>query len=63
MINALIRIISVVQDQSFHVIIRYPDEEAGQAPMAFVVKRAGSVVHESDIMDFIAKQVLISLFS
>ena len=37
---------------------RYPDEEAGQVPMAFVTKRSGSGVDESQIKDFIAKQVL-----
>ncbi|PON82803.1 2,3-dihydroxybenzoate-AMP ligase [Trema orientale] len=35
----------------------YPDEEAGQLPMAFVVKRPGSVVYESQIKDFIAEKV------
>lgn len=37
---------------------RYPDEEAGQVPMAFVVRRVGSVVDESQIKDFIAEQVI-----
>ena len=39
------------------IMDRYPDEEAGQVPMAFVVRRLGSVVDESQVMDFIAKQV------
>lgn len=44
---------------------RYPDEEAGQVPIAFVVKRIGSFINESQIMDLIAKQVinLFMLFS
>lgn len=40
------------------VMDRYPDEEAGQVPMAFVVRRLGSVVDESQVKDFIAKQVI-----
>ncbi|KAF8040876.1 hypothetical protein BT93_B2941 [Corymbia citriodora subsp. variegata] len=35
----------------------YPDEEAGQIPMAFIVRRQGSVVDESSIKAFIAKMV------
>ncbi|XP_062110611.1 4-coumarate--CoA ligase-like 9 [Humulus lupulus] len=38
-------------------VVPYPDEEAGQLPMAFVVKRPGSVAHESLIMDFIKEKV------
>ncbi|XP_059657733.1 4-coumarate--CoA ligase-like 9 isoform X2 [Cornus florida] len=38
-------------------VIPYPDEEAGQVPMAFVVRRSGSTIGESQIMDFVAKQV------
>ncbi|XP_061989870.1 4-coumarate--CoA ligase-like 9 [Rosa rugosa] len=38
-------------------VVPYPDEEAGQVPMAFVVRRLGSVVGESQVKDFIAKQV------
>lgn len=38
-------------------VIPYPDEEAGQIPMAFVVRKPGSNISESRIMDFIAKQV------
>ncbi|KAL6190544.1 hypothetical protein ACLB2K_036938 [Fragaria x ananassa] len=46
-------------DTSYMVILidRYPDEESGQVPMAFVVRRLGSVVDESQVMDYIAKQV------
>ncbi|XP_048138411.1 4-coumarate--CoA ligase-like 9 [Rhodamnia argentea] len=38
-------------------VIPYPDEEAGQVPMAFVVRKPGAYVAESEIMDFIAEQV------
>lgn len=38
-------------------VIPYPDAQAGQVPMAFVVKRPQSTIDESEIMDFIAKQV------
>ncbi|XP_031271758.1 4-coumarate--CoA ligase-like 9 [Pistacia vera] len=38
-------------------VIPYPDEEAGQIPMAFVVRRPGSNITAAQVMDFIAKQV------
>lgn len=41
---------------------RYPDEEAGQVPMAFVVKRVRSDINESQIKTFIAEQVLKFLY-
>lgn len=40
---------------------RYPYEEAGEVPMACVVKRS-SRIDEAQVMDFIAKQVF-DLFS
>jgi acyl-CoA synthetase (AMP-forming)/AMP-acid ligase II len=36
---------------------RYPDEEAGEIPMAYVVRKPGSNITEAQIMDSIAKQV------
>ncbi|XP_078176782.1 4-coumarate--CoA ligase-like 5 isoform X1 [Carex rostrata] len=38
-------------------VIPYPDEEAGEIPMAFVVRQSGANLTEKDIMDFVAKQV------
>ncbi|XP_040973358.1 4-coumarate--CoA ligase-like 9 [Gossypium hirsutum] len=38
-------------------VVPYPDEEAGQIPMAYVVKNPGSNITEAQIMDFIAEQV------
>ncbi|KAG6644707.1 hypothetical protein I3843_08G072000 [Carya illinoinensis] len=38
-------------------VIPYPDKEAGQCPMAYVVRKAVSNLSESAIMDFVAGQV------
>ncbi|CAK7328267.1 unnamed protein product [Dovyalis caffra] len=38
-------------------VIPYPDEEAGQVPLAFVVKQPQSSINERGIMDFVANQV------
>ncbi|KAF5476595.1 hypothetical protein F2P56_003332 [Juglans regia] len=38
-------------------VIPYPDEEAGQIPMAFVVRNPGSNIREAQVIGFIAKQV------
>lgn len=36
---------------------RFLDEQAGQIPIAFVVRKRWSIIDESQIQDFIAKQV------
>ncbi|CAN1267955.1 4-coumarate--CoA ligase-like 9 [Linum perenne] len=38
-------------------ICRYPDEDAGQIPMAFVVRKPGLNLTEAEVMEFVAKQV------
>lgn len=38
-------------------VISYPDEEAGQVPMSFVVRKPGSNLCEEDVNFFVAKQV------
>ncbi|KAJ1427510.1 AMP-dependent synthetase/ligase [Sesbania bispinosa] len=38
-------------------VIPYPDEDAGQVPMAFVVRQPQSCLSKAEIIDFVAKQV------
>ncbi|XP_061366121.1 4-coumarate--CoA ligase-like 9 [Gastrolobium bilobum] len=38
-------------------VIPYPDEDAGQIPMAFVVRKPGSNITAAQVMEFVAKQV------
>ncbi|KAJ3674351.1 hypothetical protein LUZ60_004967 [Juncus effusus] len=38
-------------------VVPYPDEEAGEIPMAFVVKQPGSNLTENQVIDFVSKQV------
>ncbi|CAN8312715.1 unnamed protein product [Cochlearia groenlandica] len=45
------------QEISDAAVIPIPDMKAGQYPMAYVVRKAGSNLSESEIMAFIAKQV------
>ncbi|XP_076927251.1 4-coumarate--CoA ligase-like 9 [Bidens hawaiensis] len=40
-------------------VIPYPDEEVGQIPMAYVVRKPGSKISEGQIMEIIAKQACI----
>ena len=34
----------------------YPDEEAGEIPMAYIVRKPESTLTEAQVIDFIAKQ-------
>nr|AIS92507.1 4-coumarate:CoA ligase 3 [Epimedium sagittatum] len=38
-------------------VIPFPDKDVGQFPMAYVVRKAGSNLSETAVMEFIAKQV------
>lgn len=38
-------------------VIPYPDEDAGEIPLAFVVRQPESTLNEEQIMDYVAKQV------
>lgn len=40
---------------------KYPDKEAGELPMAIVVKQAQSTLSEAEVMHFVASQVLSCL--
>ncbi|XP_072979998.1 4-coumarate--CoA ligase-like 7 [Typha angustifolia] len=38
-------------------VLAYPDEQAGEIPVALVVRQTGSKITEVDVMDYVAKQV------
>ncbi|KAG2301030.1 hypothetical protein Bca52824_029681 [Brassica carinata] len=38
-------------------VVPFPDEDAGEIPMAFIVRKPGSNLNESQVIDFVAKQV------
>ncbi|KFK28050.1 hypothetical protein AALP_AA8G465100 [Arabis alpina] len=38
-------------------VVPFPDEDAGEIPMAFIVRKPGSNINEAQIIDFVAKQV------
>jgi acyl-CoA synthetase (AMP-forming)/AMP-acid ligase II len=44
----------------FH-IISAKDEETGEIPVAFVVKKVGSVLSPKHVIDYVAEQVLFSI--
>ncbi|KAL6854281.1 hypothetical protein ACP4OV_019184 [Aristida adscensionis] len=37
-------------------VVPYPDDQAGELPVAFIVQRSGSSLHEEQIKEFVAKQ-------
>ncbi|CAL4987921.1 unnamed protein product [Urochloa decumbens] len=39
-------------------VVPYPDDDAGEMPVAFIVRRSGSKLHEELIKDYVAKQVV-----
>nr|ADE75597.1 unknown [Picea sitchensis] len=45
------------QEISDAAVIPYPDDEAGQIPMAFVVRKSDSNLSEEDVINFVSKQV------
>ncbi|XP_021980737.1 4-coumarate--CoA ligase-like 9 [Helianthus annuus] len=51
------RYLQSIPDVVDAAVIPYPDEEAGQIPMAYVVRKPGSKICEAQIMEIIAKQV------
>lgn len=38
-------------------VIPYPDEDAGEIPMAYIVRQPGSTLSEEQVKDFVSKQV------
>lgn len=41
------------------MVIRRLDEEAGEIPMAFVVKKPKANISQYDVINFVAKQVCV----
>ncbi|KAM0008200.1 hypothetical protein Hdeb2414_s0119g00802391 [Helianthus debilis subsp. tardiflorus] len=46
---------------SICILNRIRDEEAGDIPVAFVMMKPGAEASESSIIDFVAKEVRISI--
>ncbi|CAH1423213.1 unnamed protein product [Lactuca virosa] len=51
------RYLQAIPEVADAAVIPYPDEEAGEIPMAYIVRRPGSKINEAQIMEIIAKQV------
>ena len=41
---------------------RYPDEEAGEVPMAFIAKKPTNNITAKDVIEFVGRQVIDWLF-
>ncbi|KAG2561401.1 hypothetical protein PVAP13_8KG156500 [Panicum virgatum] len=39
-------------------VVSYPDDQAGELPVAFIVSSSGSILHEAQIKEFVAKRVV-----
>nr|WCF44271.1 4-coumarate--CoA ligase 5-like protein [Vaccinium corymbosum] len=51
-----------IDDDGFIFVIgRFPDKEVGQYPMAYVVQKSGSNLLENAVMDFVVKQIKLSI--
>lgn len=46
----------------FECLIRYPDDEAGEIPMACVVRKPGSSFKEDELISFTEKKVSRVMF-
>jgi len=61
--NAAVRFlhhVAICEMSLLYELCRYPDEDVGQLPMAFIVRKPGSKLTEQQVMDHVAKQVRIS---
>ncbi|KAL3654951.1 hypothetical protein CASFOL_000737 [Castilleja foliolosa] len=51
------QILQSIPEVADAAVIPFPDEEAGEIPMAYIVRKPGSTISATQIMDFVAKQV------
>ncbi|KAI3499540.1 hypothetical protein L1887_35343 [Cichorium endivia] len=51
------RYLQAIPEVADAAVVPYPDEDAGQIPMAYIVRRPGSKINEAQIMEIIAKKV------